>query len=107
MRELVRDHPGDLAVISRRVEHAAIHEDGPPGERKGIDLPAIDDVKRVSEPRLLQSAGDRCDQTRADLLDIVLRPSIAGDRQLLPELRRRAPAQLDVLGCGESIRVWI
>jgi hypothetical protein len=70
-------------------------------------VPAIDDYKRVSEPRLLQSARNRGDQTLADPPDVVLRPPIADDWQFLPELGSRASAQLDVLGHGESILVGI
>ena len=105
--ELVRDHAGDLAVVSRRIEHAAIHEDWSPGKRKGIDVPAIDNLERISELRLPQSGRNRRDQTLADPSDVVLYLAIADNRQFPPKFRSRAPAQFDILGRRESIRIGI
>jgi len=103
----VRDHAGDLAVVSRRIEHAAIQEDWSPGQRKCIDVPAIDNLKRVAELRLPKSAWNRRNQTLTDPSNIVLHLAIADNRQFLPKFRGRASAKLDILGRRKPILVGI
>ena len=105
--DLVRDHAGDLALASRGLEHAAVHEDRSSRERERIDVFAIDDLERVAKLRLAEPSWNRCDEPRPDALDGVLGPAIADDRHFLAEFRCRAPSQFDVLGGRESIAVRI
>jgi hypothetical protein len=54
VRQLVRHHADDLGFRRRRVEHAAVHEHRPAGQRKGIDLFEVHRRERILVDRLLE-----------------------------------------------------
>ncbi len=97
MADLVSHDAGDFALGLGRLDHAAIHEHRAARERRGVDLPDVDDVECVAEFLMLQLARDRADQSATQPLDIRLRFVVVQDRQLLAHFLRRLLTEFHVL----------
>ena len=79
VRQFVRHDAGDFALACRRVEHAAMDEHRPAGQREGVDLLQVDWRERVFVDRLLQL------RWRGSHEAVTEHCEIAGDRLVLDD----------------------
>jgi hypothetical protein len=97
VRQFVRHHPGNLALGSSRLEHAAMDEHRPARERECVDLFQVHRRERVLVHGFFQLGGSSGDQSIAELGEIPRDSFVLDDRVLPLDLSGRFEADLHVL----------
>jgi hypothetical protein len=95
--QLVRHDAGDFIIRAGRLEHAAVQKHRAAGQREGVDLPKVDDIKGVSKRRLLQSPRNVSDESTPDPFDERVGRPIVQHWQLLADFGRRLAPKLHIL----------
>ena len=94
---LVRHDAGHLALGVRGLDHAAVEEHRPAGQREGVDVACVNHVERVAELRVLVLRRDGRGETLADRVGVLAYVAVAQDRHLLVDLLRVLLTELHVV----------
>jgi hypothetical protein len=95
--ELVRHDAGHLAFGGGRVEHAAVDEHRPAGEREGVDVLEVDGGERILERVVLEVGGRGRHQSPAQAVEVGIDLAVVDDGVLAPHLGGGFLTDLDVL----------
>jgi hypothetical protein len=94
--DLVREHAGELVVVSRTGQEPGEHEHVAPRDREGVQLRTLHDVKAVLE--LLRA--EHGDQPPPDVLDVLSHRGILDQRKLRADLEEEAPTEICLAAPG-------